>query len=242
MLALIFTLAALVPARADPPPVTEPIPYFERHRPAFFLIGKPITKVQISFKIQPIRKLPLSFGYSQLMLWDLFAPSSPFRDINFAPEVFYSLPLALDVGLEHESNGKGGEESRSWNRAYVRYSEHAVVEDGRIGWSAKLMLPYGMTDAGSRRLPERRGLWEIELHASNLFDQVFEVNELILRIYGGGHTRINPIHGGQELTYREKVSERALLLPLYLQIFHGYGENLLDADEERWGLRVGVGF
>lgn len=243
MLPLISTLAflgAFSTAHADLPP--EPIPYFERHRPSFFLLGKPITKVQFSFKVQVLRNFPLIFGYSQLMLWDLFETSLPFRDINFNPEVYYRLPYAIDLGIDHESNGKAGLDSRAWNHASVRYSGSAIATEGKIGWSVKLSLPYGMDDEASRRLPERRGLWEIQLNAVNLFKNIFEVNELIFRIYGGGNTRVNPIHGGQELTYREKSTERALLVPLYFQVFHGYGESLLDADLERWGLRAGVGF
>jgi outer membrane phospholipase A len=104
------------------------------------------------------------------------------------------------------------------------------------------MVPYGMGDEASKRLPSRRGYWEAQIGAADLFRSIFDVNELIFRIYSGGSGRVNPFQGGQELTYREKRSARKLLLPLYFQVFHGYGENLLDADESRWGLRAGVGF
>jgi outer membrane phospholipase A len=165
------------------------------------------------------------------------------RDVNYNPDIFYRMGR-LDVGvLEHESNGRGGYESRSWNQSYLRYStQYSLREDSRVWWSAKASAPYGMSDEPSRDIPKRRGIWEFQIGINNLFDKIFEVNELVLRLYGGGASRLNPLQGGQELTYREKISERKLLLPLYVQIFHGYGENLLDATEKRWGFRAGVGF
>ncbi len=256
MLPLLLVIASLTNARAAEGPLPEgtsehePIRYFERYKPSFFLLGKPITKVQISFKVQILREIPLYFAYSQLMMWDLFKNSAPFRDLNYNPEIFYRLRLGgppestryLDLGLfEHESNGLGGPDSRGWNRSSIRYTSTRLLPSRGVWWSVKLQLPYDMPEPESKRLPQRRGLWEAQISASDLFN-MFDVNELILRVWGGGASRVNPFQGGQELTYREKDSSRIVLLPLYLQIFHGYGENLLDAEDNRWGLRAGVGF
>jgi phospholipase A1/A2 len=249
MLALLLLLSTTTCALAEEK--HEPIQFFERYKPSFFLLGKPITKVQISFKVQAFREIPIYFGYSQLMMWDLFRESAPFRDINFNPDIFYRLPLGNDpdssrsidfAPFEHESNGKAGAESRSWNNVYVRYLSNKINPSHGRWWSLKLMLPYNLEDSPSKRLPKRRGIWELQFGFNNLLPDFFEVSELILRIYGGGESRINPVYGGQELTVREKVSRRSFLLPLYFQVFHGYGENLLDADENRWGLRAGIGF
>lgn len=232
---------------------SEPIPYLERYQPSFFLLGKPRTKVQISFKVQAIDQIPFYFGYTQLMMWELFHESAPFRDINYTPEVFYrvvfdgSRPTYVDFSpFEHESNGKGGVESRAWHRTYVRVFRSRESSTGpldrRVSWSAKLWLPYGMEDPESKKIPRYRGLWEIQLSVSELFGNLFAVSELTFRLYSGGRSRVNPLQGGQELTYREKGSTRKFLLPFYFQIFHGYGENLLDAADRHWGFRAGVGF
>lgn len=230
------------------PNVIEPIPYFERYKPTFFLVGTPITKVQLSFKVEILDKIPFYFGYSQLMMWELFKSSAPFRDINYNPELFYRFKInssrikTLDFGVEHESNGKGDPESRSWNRAYARYYEQKSWKDRSIFWSIKAWVPTGMDDDESRALPKRRGLYEFQIGINDFFGKVFAVNELFLRVYGGGSSRLNPFQGGQELTYREKEGSHIFLLPLYVQIFHGYGENMLDAGVKRWGFRAGVGF
>ncbi len=255
MLSILLALSALSSSYAADSTLpegtseNEPIRFFERYKPSYFLLGSPITKVQVSMKVQILRNSHLYFGYTQLMMWDLFKESAPFRDLNFNPELFYRFRLGgenetardLDIGNEHESNGKAGPDSRSWNRFYTRYTSTRLLPSKGIWWSAKLQYPYGMSRDDSKNLPKRRGIWELQIGLSDLLG-IFEVNEVILRLYGGGKTRVNPLQGGQEITYREKNSSRALLLPLYFQIFHGYGENLLDADEMRWGFRAGVGF
>jgi len=167
----------------------------------------PITKVQLSFKVQILRNVPLHFGFTQLMMWDLFKESAPFHDLNYNPELFYRFAISdekkrsLDVGLEHESNGKLEPDSRSWNRTYLRYTQGNTGKDRNWWWSLKVWYPFSVDDS-TRKLLEHRGVWELQIAGSNLFKSVFEVNELILRVYAGGRSRVNLGLGGQELTYR----------------------------------------
>jgi outer membrane phospholipase A len=114
--------------------------------PTYFIIGDSggdvSAKFQLSFKYRIF--LPndprsrglidnLYFGYTQFSIWDLQAPSSPFRDTNYRPSLYYFLPdlgfandfisrMALATGLEHESNGQDGVASRSLNIAFVEPS------------------------------------------------------------------------------------------------------------------------
>ncbi|MGR9578090.1 phospholipase A [Pandoraea sputorum] len=73
----------------------------------------------------------LYFGYTQLSIWDLEAESAPFRDSNYRPSFFYYVPdtgvragwfssLGVAAGIEHESNGKAGDDSRSINTVFVK--------------------------------------------------------------------------------------------------------------------------
>ena len=68
-------------------------------------------------------------GYTQRSIWDLKANSKPFDDTSYMPELFYLLPkielnsarisaFGIQGGFQHESNGKGGEDSRSTNHFY----------------------------------------------------------------------------------------------------------------------------
>jgi len=70
-------------------------------------------------------------GYTQTSLWDLHSDSHPFVDTSFKPSIFWrqdaifrpeSSPffLGLQTGVEHESNGKSGDDSRALNFVYIQ--------------------------------------------------------------------------------------------------------------------------
>ena len=79
---------------------------------------------QLSAKYR-IRRTRFYLAYSQISFWQAYdrSNSSPFRDTNYNPEVFYRSAerrlfggrFGVDAVLEHESNGRLVGESRSWN-------------------------------------------------------------------------------------------------------------------------------
>ncbi len=125
-------------------------PVFERFRsaispyePVYFDVGgddSRMARFQISLKYRlftpddpqnPSLWDNLYLGYTQTSLWDLHSDSNPFVDTSFKPSLFWrqdavfrpdgsSLFLGLQTGVEHESNGKSGEDSRSVNFAYIQ--------------------------------------------------------------------------------------------------------------------------
>jgi len=79
------------------------------------------TKFQINIKL-PVAE-PLFFAYTLKTLWDITEDSAPFKDYSHNPEFFLDIDNSNvlkigQIGVEHESNGKSGEDSRSWNRVY----------------------------------------------------------------------------------------------------------------------------
>lgn len=118
------------------------------HEPFYFIVGpeSPNAKIQLSFKYRMISAddSPKSwahdqpwlegfhFAYTQTSLWDWQKNSAPFFDTSYKPEMLYStervaqrhlpdwLHLDLAGGIQHESNGKDGTNSRSINLAYLR--------------------------------------------------------------------------------------------------------------------------
>jgi len=100
------------------------------------------AKIQLSFKyrfVNPEGALARSsnwfnffhFGYTQTSLWDIGSESNPFYDTSYKPSLFFlhdevgrwsrpGRPIGLQIGVEHESNGQGGDESRSLNIAYAK--------------------------------------------------------------------------------------------------------------------------
>ena len=114
------------------------------YKPMYFLIGTDLakSKFQISFNYRFFNpesgvadRHPwvkgFHFGYTQTSFWDLGSSSAPFEDNSYKPELFWVSRnlitagsrvkgLFLQSGLQHESNGRGGGESRSTNFLYLQ--------------------------------------------------------------------------------------------------------------------------
>ena len=113
--------------------------YFGLYKDNYFIFGPPIghkpdrQNTNIKFQIsiaQKLTKSTLPWGtylylyYTQKVFWNVLENSMPMTDLNFNPGVGLAKPLfiknrfvgKLSLQLEHESNGRDGEESRSWNK------------------------------------------------------------------------------------------------------------------------------
>ncbi len=170
-----------------------------------------------------------SFAYAQNSWWQITQDSAPFRESNYRPELYVSAPVPfadeLKIGAMHESNGKGGEESRSWNRLYAQstWSADGFSITPRVWYAFWLdrtnediadYMGYGDLRAsytfGKQRLS---ALWRNNLH----FD---------------GSNR-----GAIELNYSFPIFNNGFYG--YLRYFNGYGESL--ADYKRSVNKIGIG-
>ena len=72
----------------------------------------------------------ISLAYTQHVWWKLYDESAPFRETNYIPEVFMTIPTSdyidetyylkgVTVGYRHQSNGQEGYQSRSWDRLFL---------------------------------------------------------------------------------------------------------------------------
>jgi phospholipase A1 len=212
------------------------------------------ARIQLSFKYQLFgsrahengsRSLKdgLYFAYTQRMFWDLGARSSPFRNIDYQPELFYLSPAAAlsekttvsgQVGLRHESNGRSGDASRSINSLYI--SPMAAFSLGghtRLVVAPRLWLYLG----------DRSDNPDIRRYRGNsgLFMEVGEADGLRLST----STRFNFSSGKGSVAADLSYPLRKILgggpdFYLFGQSFVGYGENLLDYDKRTTRLRSGV--
>jgi len=222
----------------------------EGYKPNYFLYGDPDSKLSLSLKVKVLEESDFYLAYSQLMFWELSADSSPFKDVNYNPEIFYRRYIEdqpstwVDVGLfEHESNGQGGQYSRGWNRFYLLYSAETFSwDEAKFYTSFKAWLPYSKEDTNDD-ITEYRGLWELNLTVASFLGSSFDRSDLIFRIYGGGRASVDPTNGGQEITLRIQSATFKSLLPVFtIQYFHGYGESLLSYNQNESVWRVGIGF
>ncbi|TZG29681.1 phospholipase [Sphingomonas montanisoli] len=212
------------------------------------------ARIQISFKYQlygsraresrhaSIRD-GLYFAYTQRMFWDLGASSSPFRNVDYQPELFYlSQPLALSdratlsgqIGLRHESNGRAGAASRSINMAYVAPMGAFSLGDGwRLSVAPRLWLYVG----------DRSDNPDIRRYRGNsgLFLEIGQEDGPRLST----SSRFNIDSGKGAISADISYPLRSLLgggpdFYLFGQSFHGYGENLLDYNRRITRFRIGV--
>ncbi|WP_291128448.1 phospholipase A, partial [Dysgonomonas sp. UBA7698] len=161
--------------------------------------------------------------YSQKSFWDIYDKSSPFRDTNYNPGIGVGryiiknnkLKGAVMVSLEHESNGKAGEDSRSWN--YLNLSAKYFY-NMRLSAKAQVYLPY--VDGGNNKDLLRYkgyGIFSVNyIDSKNLW--WFSLNIIPRDQF------INPnLH--TSLSFRvSKNSNQYLTLDYYA----GYGEGLLN--------------
>lgn len=109
---------------------------YQNETPSNEKLNNTELKFQFSFKVPIVKniwhhKSNLFFAYSQLSYWQAYDSSAFFRETNYEPEMFVSnwwnkklidgwKWKFFDYGLVHQSNGRGGDNERSWNRTYIR--------------------------------------------------------------------------------------------------------------------------
>jgi outer membrane phospholipase A len=177
------------------------------------------------------------------MFWDLGAQSSPFRNVDYQPELFYVTPsatlssgisLSAQGGIRHESNGRDGAASRSINSLYIApMAAIPLGGDYRLSIAPRLSFYVGsMSDNPDiRRYRGNTGLFlevgkddGLRLSTSTRFEfrsgkgaLSADLSYPLPRLLGGGPD-----------------------FYLFGQSFIGYGENLLDYNRRVTRFRIGV--
>lgn len=260
--ALLCLLQLASPRRAQAVSVEESgIDLLTFHRTNYFVSGftdDTQVKFQFSFKydLWPNRsRHNVYFAYTQKSLWDLYSRSSPFRESNYNPQVFYShRHVAADrahpgctlvseqMGFDHESNGEEGDQSRSWNRVFAAGSAACADARGRfIGWGAQIWLPFALRDNDD--ISDYAGFGEFHLRTGVMdSERWWGAGELMLAGRKGTNT-----HGSLlaelswRLGYRGAFGRAVRFAPfLFVQLFTGQGETLLRYDQTDRSVRVGI--
>lgn len=201
------------------------------------------AKFQLSIKVPVIRRVfdersTLWFGYTQRAWWQLYnggtQVSRPFRETNHEAELmldtvtdFQLLGLRnrlIRIGLNHESNGQSRPLSRSWNRVYAAF----VLEWHDLALAVRPWY----------RLPES----EIQDDNPDITDYLghFDLNAAWRN---GDHQyslmwrrNFATDRGAWQLDYSFPLNGK---IRGYVQIFHGYGESLIDYNHK--ATRIGLG-
>lgn len=253
------------PPTADGKPVDEPeLDVLTFHRTNYFVTGftkDTQVKFQFSFKYDlwpSTSHHTVYLAYTQKSLWDLYDTSSPFRESNYAPEIYYAhyhsehhgqpRPgcglFSEQVGFEHESNGEGEDASRSWNRFFVNVEAtcHGTPVYGLLG----LRAWYPLGTAENATITRTLGYGEL-VFGAGVDDDTLHLNGLITIALRKG-TRKDLGKGSITLDARYRPTYQRLLgkawkfAPyVWFQLFAGYGETLGTYDRSTSSARVGIG-
>lgn len=207
-------------------------------------------KIQkVDFKFQFSLKTPIwrdFFGYSNVLylaytqqsFWQAYNSSPFFRANNYQPEIFVEnnvdllLPYCwsfqlFNVGVMHQSNGRGGPLERTWNRVYV---EATFSKDD---WLISFKPWFILQDNAYRKHNPDMGKYlgyGRTLIAYKFGSQVFSV--VVQNYVETGFRK-----GSIQLNYSFPLIYK---IKGYVQFFSGYGQNLITYDRKTSAVGVGV--
>ncbi len=225
----------------------------EGFRSIYFVSGIPVdgtpvnstsadVKFQVSFAVPifsnmgDIEGLDMKLAYTHKAVWLLYAPSSPFKDNTFIPGLYLTVPLKLKgsnllCGIEHRSNGRDDELSRSVNYIFGEYSHS---------------FPFGLTLCANARVGFG---WYDNLLTQDIFSKFYGYATLgamyeykRLSVLVSMTPSFAPFHLGHtvELAFRPWKSH---LYHLFVQYHHGYDECFSDCvygNNPGYNIRFGI--
>ncbi len=221
-----------------------------RHQPFYFAYGDPSSKVQVSFKYRVVKDVPLYFGYTQIMFWDLRKDSRPFKDSTYNPEFIYTYDFEkkiflddIDFGIwEHNSNGKEGDASRSFERAFVRFNFAREYKSFLLKFSTKFGFIYGL-DKTNDDIRNYISPLELRLSFIGLYQGwAMDRSSFEIRYFPGGDWAQHWDRGGIELSTSFRFGGWSIIPAFYMQYFSGHAESLINYDQKVDEFRAGFIF
>jgi phospholipase A1 len=193
-------------------------------------------KIPLNYSSMFVDGDSLHFGFTLQSYWQVYNDneSAPFRETNYQPEVFYMMPLEWNVaggdtgltfGMEHQSNGRNDPISRRWNRIYTTllWADENMV----MSLKAWYRIPEDNDDDDNPDINSYMGYFE---HRA-----AYKMEHLTFSTMFRGNPAAG--HGAFELGMSFPIWGR---LNGYVQYFNGYGESLIDYDNniERFGVGI----
>lgn len=205
------------------------------------------AKFQLSFKVKLWedvlgKDVDLWFAYTQLSFWQVYneALSAPFRESNYEPELLLNFRTdynflglrgrIINVGVNHQSNGRSQFLSRSWNRIVANIGFER--KDFNLLLKTWYRIPESANKDDNRQISKYMGygeIWGTYYWKKHRFGAMFRNN-----------MRVGDNKGAVQLDWsfpfpfmkNDRFSG-------YIQYFNGYGESLLDYDKSI--NRIGIG-
>ncbi len=226
-------------------------PYFTLYKDNYFVFGPPIgqsisknntnVKFQISIS-QRLTKSTLPWGtylylfYSQKCFWNVLEESLPMTDLNFNPGVGLAKPIFVKdrfIGkammlLEHESNGKNGQDSRSWNK--ISFGASIMVDPNFI-IHGKVWIPI-IDGENNKDILDYCGIYQMGMSYTSP-NKRFGASVLLVKRRGW------ELNYNTTLEFSYQLTKNANQY-LFVQYYNGYGEGLLEYNKFHSQLRAGI--
>lgn len=228
---------------------------FSAYKPVYFSVGTrglTTARFQISAKYRLLspRGGPDTWhddfylGYTQTSLWDLESESKPFIDTTFNPSVFWfsddiwksdsqNMRFGMNTGVEHNSNGKDGEDSRSLNDGYIEPRFHYRFDGGSTLTFAPKVKAYFAVAQENSDYSDYAGHvdWQLRWAQDN--------GAVVSALYRQGDQKRRTT----QLDFAWPLRRTFLNWNgyLHLQYFNGYGETLLGYNQRNESqFRIGL--
>lgn len=203
------------------------------------------TELQLSFKIKGMEGVfghdnaDLWFGYTITSFWQAYNDtiSSPFRETNYEPEMILAYRTNYEIagfrgrfinlGMVHQSNGRSGGLSRSWNRVYAQFG----FERDNLALLIRpwYRIPEGANDDDNPDIEDYLGHGDLLA----VYRKGRNAYSLLLR----NNFKSTDNRGAVKLNWSFPLYGR---LKGYVQYFNGYGESLIDYNYKQQSFGFGV--
>lgn len=237
-----------------------PLSPVSAYNPVYFIAGdyQSEVKVQMSFKYSIFHpwKVGLYAGYNQLMFWDLYKNSNPFRQIDFNPELFWRFDSKnnflgdvdlvfvdyFQLGLfDHKSNGDAGVDSRGFDRCYAQI-QCSFGSFLNAGFNFKYFYIFPGRATENPDIQDYIGSFETKffIKLKGEEDNV-DYEELYASFGAGGGINGGDISKGWQ-EYGLKIRPVLSRVRPYIQYWTGYAESMLTYNKRSSALRIGLIF
>ena len=170
--------------------------------------------------------------------------SSPFRETNYEPEIFWVTPVPWEIfggdaslfalGLSHQSNGRSQLFSRSWNRLYGS----VIWERWRFVFRFKAWWRIPEDDKDDPLDPDGDDNPDIEDYLGNFeFTTAYRKNDQEISVMLRNNLETDDNRGAIQVDWTFPLQRR---FRGYVQYFNGYGESLIDYDANIQRIGVGI--
>lgn len=177
-------------------------------------------------------------AYTNRSFWQIYdSDSAPFRETNHEPEVWVQFHPNWEFlgfkntwnsfGINHQSNGMGGDLSRSWNRIYA----WLTVERGNLAMSFKPWYRIEDDDDDNPDITDYLGHYE--LSAS------YKLGKNVFSVMSRNNLESGFSKGAVELSWSFPLWDWPYLKG-YVNYFTGYGRSLIEYNS--YSNVIGVGF